>query len=215
MADATFAVVHEEPLGPKPPSWRDYWLLALTNDASSTYEALADEHLAGTEVSLGRIVRYLGMSKARFNKALSELEGHGFLWLDAEECPPVVSVRSVPEPDPDAPPPAPRRRPKTAWHSVWEFSNHWCDLHDRHVGAPYPRPARGGRDTYLIDEMLRSYPISTLRDIASWFFKSRTDQEPATIAYFCFHLPRLVSGWKAQGGVALPRMKEEESDTSL
>ena len=210
MADATFAVVHEEPVGHLPSSWRDYWLLVLSLDASSVYEALIDEHLGGTEVNLTRIVRYLGMSKARFSRALGELEERGFLWLDAEERPPVVSLRGVPEPDLDAAPPAPRKRPKTAWHTVWEFANSWCDLHDRHVGAPYPRPARGGRDTYLIDEMLRTYSAGTLKDVASWFFQTRGEQEPATVAYFHFHLPRLVSEWKGKGGVALPKMAGDD-----
>lgn len=208
MAEVTFAVVHEEPLSHLPASWQDYWVLVLSADAASAYEALSNEHLEGTEVDLGRISRYLGMSKARFRRALVQLEEHGFLALDAEERPPVVSLRCVPEPDQDAAPPPPRKRPKTRWHSVWEFINHWRDLHDRYMGTPYPIPTHGTRDTILVDEMLRAYSTGTLKDIASNFFKSLGKREPATIAYFHFHLPRLVSEWKNQGGVALPRMKD-------
>ncbi len=208
MADATFYVVHEEPLGQLPAHWGAYWKLSLTLEAGAVYEALTDEHLASTEVSLERLTRFLGMSKARFGRAITLLESHGFLWLDAEERPPVISVRGVPDVDPDAPPPEPRKRPKTSWNIVWQFVNHWCELHERHVDEPYPRPARGSRDTYLIDEMLRTYSLDTLLAVASYFFKAQKEGR-RDLAYFKFHLPRLVTEYKDQGGVTLPKMREE------
>ena len=97
----------------------------------------------------------------------------------------------------------------TAWSIQWQFINHWADLHERHIEEPYQRPQRGkGRDTTLIDEMLRTYSVETLKSIATSFFKHRRADEPATIPYFQFHLARLLSEWKDQGGVPLPKMKE-------
>ena len=150
------------------------------------------------------------MSKNRFGIAVRELEGYGFLWLDNEERPPVITVSEVPEVDPDAPPVVMRKSAiKTPWRIVWGFINHWCELHERHVEEPYPRPQRGqGRDTVLIDEMLRTYSLETLKSVATWFFKHRRADEPSTIPYFQFHLPRILSEWKDEGGVALPKMKE-------
>ncbi len=142
MADATFNLVHAGALGHLPEHWADYWKGVLSREAGLVYEALSDERMAGTEVSLARITHYLGLSKNRFGIAVQELEAQGFLWLDAEERPPCITVNAVPDVDPDAPPPDPRQRPKTPWRTVWEFINHWCDLHERHVEEPYPRPQR-------------------------------------------------------------------------
>lgn len=210
MADATFNVSHAEPLGALPHCWTDYWKLVLSREAGLVYEALSDERLAGTEVSIGRLINYLGLSKNRFGVAVQELEARGFLWLDAEERPPAITVQSVPEVDPDAPLPAPKNLPKTSWRKVWEFINHWCALHERYVEEPYPRPQRGrGRDTVDIDEMLRTYSLETLKAVATWFFDHRQKgEEPSTLAYFKFHLPRLVSEWKDAGGVVLAKMRE-------
>lgn len=207
MADTVFCVVHEEPVDQLPAHWAEYWKLALTLDAGAVYEALTDEHLASTEVSLTRLVRFLGMSKARFGRAVELLESLGFLWLDAEENPPTISVRGVPDVDPDAPPPAPRKRPKTPWNTVWQFVGHWCELHERHVEESYPRPAQGSRDTYLIDEMLRGCSLDTLKAVASYFFKTQTEGR-RDLAYFKFNLPRLISEYKDQGGVTVPKMRE-------
>lgn len=205
--DVVFSVVHEEPLGQLPAHWDSYWKLVLTIEAGMVYEALADDNLAATEVSLERLTRFLGMSKAGFARAIDLLESHGLLWLDAEERPPIISVCSVPDVDPQAPPPAPKKLPKTPWKTVWHFVNHWCELHERYVDEPYPRPARGSRDTYLIDEMLRTYSLDTLKAVASYFFKVQKKGR-RDLAYFKFHLPRLVTEYKDQGGVALPKMRE-------
>lgn len=210
MADATFSIVHAEPLDRLPDHWEEHWKHVLSREAGLVYEALSDERMVGTEVSINRITVYLGLSKTRFGVAVRELEGYGFLWLDTEERPPSIAVNAVPEVDPDAPPIAKRAgTPKTAWRTVWEFINHWCGLHERNVEEPYPRPQRGrGRDTALIDEMLRTYSVETLKQVATWFFRHRRADEPSTLAYFNFHLPRLVSEWKDEGGVALPKMRE-------
>lgn len=208
MADTTFYIVHEEPIGQLPAHWAAHWKLVLTLEAGAVYEALIDEHLASTEVSLLRLTRFLSMSKARFGRAVALLETHNFLWLDAEERPPIISVRGVPDVDPDAPLPEPRKRPKTPWDVVWQFVNHWCELHERYVVEAYPRPEQGSRDTYLIDEMLRTYSVDTLKAVASYFFKEYREGRH-DLAYFKFHLPRLVSEYKDQGGVTLPKMREE------
>lgn len=208
MADATFYVQHAEPVGDLPERWGDHWKHVLSSEAGRVYEALVDERLASTEVSIGRLTRYLGMSKNRFYNAVRELEKHGFAWLDAEERPPVVSINGVPEVDPDAPPVDKKRAPQTPWRTVWEFINHWCELHERYIEEPYPRPSRGrgNRDTYIIDDMLRTYALETLKQVATWFFQHRKKDEQSTLAYFQFHLPRLVTEWKDSGGVALPKM---------
>lgn len=210
MADATFLILHTEPLGQLPEQWAAYWKLVLTLDAGAVYEAVIDEQLASTEVSLERLTRFLSMSKARFRRAVELLEAHGFLWVDAEDRPPVISVRGVPDVDPDATPPPAKKRPQTPWKVVWEFVNHWCALHDRYVEEPYPRPERGGRDTYLMDEMLRTYSLDTLKAVASYFFKTRKTGR-RDLAYFKFHLPRFLSEYKDQGGVTLPKMREESA----
>ena len=207
MADTVFHVVHEGSLDQLPAHWADYWKLVLTIDAGAVYEALVDESLAGTEVSLTRLVRFLSMSKARFGRAVELLESHGFLWLDAEENPPVISVGDVPDVNPDSPPPEPRKRPKTPWSTVWQFVNHWCELHERYVDEPYPRPERGSRDTYLMDEMLRGFSLDTLMAVATYFFKTHKTGR-RDLAYFKFHLPRLVSEYKDEGGVTVSKMRE-------
>lgn len=207
MADSAFYVIHEEPIGQLPAHWNDYWKLALTLEAGAVYEALIDEHLASTEVSLARLTQFLSMSKAKFGRAVELLESHGFLWLDTEERPPVITVRGVPDVAPDAPVPQPRKRPQTPWKTVWQFVNHWCELYDRHVEITYPRPKQGSQDTYLIDEMLRSYSLDTLKAVAEHFFKT-DKQGRRDIAYFKFHLLRLVTEYKDQGGVVLAKMEE-------
>lgn len=208
--DATFNVMHAEPLDRLPDRWMEHWRHVVSRQAGLVYEALSDDRLAGTEVSIARITRYLGISKTSFGNAVQELEGHGFLWLDNEERPPTITVSAVPEIDPDAPPVEKRAGAlMTPWRTVWEFINHWCELHERNVEEPYPRPQRGqGRDTVLIDEMLRTYSLETLKQVATWFFRHRRADEPSTLPYFMFHLPRLVSEWKDEGGVALPKMRE-------
>jgi hypothetical protein len=211
MPDTTFNIVHAEPLDRLPEHWHEHWQHVVSREAGLVYEALADDRLAGTEVSITRFARYLGISKTRFGNVIQELEGYGFLWLDAEERPPTITVNDVPEVDPDAPP-VERRvgTPKTPWRTVWEFVNHWCELHERHIEEPYPRPQRGrGRDTALIDEMLRTYSLETLKQVATWFFRHRRADEPSTLPFFQFHLPRLVSEWKDEGGVALPKMRDD------
>ncbi len=207
MADTAFHVVHDGSVGQLPAHWAEYWKLALTLDAGVVYEALTDEHLASTEVSLNRLTRFLSISKARFRRAIALLEEHGFLWLDAEERPPVIYMSGVPDVDPDAPPPEPRKRPQTPWKTVWQFVDHWCDLHDRYVEEPYPRPERGSRDTYRMDEMLRTYSLDTLKAVASYFFKMQKEGR-RDLTYFKFNLPRLVVEYKDQGGVTLSKMKD-------
>ncbi len=211
MADATFIIVHAEPLDKLPAHWEEHWKHIVSREAGLVYEALFDDRLASTEVSIARFTRFLGISKTRFGTVIQELEGHGFLWLDKEERPPTITVNDVPEVDPDAPPVEKRvGAPKTPWRTVWEFINHWCELHERHIEEPYPRPQRGkGRDTALIDEMLRTYSLETLKPVATWFFRHRQADEPSTLPFFNFHLPRLVSEWKDEGGVALPKMKDD------
>lgn len=213
MTDATFTVTHAVPLDQLPDHWHDYWQHVLSHSASMVYPALSDARLAETEVSLARITKYLGMSKNAFGKALQELETHDLLWLDRDERPPRITVNAVPEPDPDALPVKQANVPATPWRTIWEFINHWCELHERHIEEPYPRPQRGkGRDTVLMDDMLRTYSVETLKHVATWFFKHRKANEPSTLAYFEFHLPRLVSAWKDEGGTPLPKMKEEPTD---
>lgn len=213
MTDATFTVTHAVPLDQLPDHWHEHWRHILSNSASMVYPALSDSRLAGTEVSLAAITKYLGMSKFGFGKALQELESHDLLWLDTEERPPAVTVNAVPEPDPDAPPPKKRDVPAMPWRTIWEFINHWCELHERNVEEPYPRPKRGkGRDTVLMDDMLQTYSLETLKHVADWFFKHRKVDEPSTLAYFEFHLPRLVSEWKDKGGTPLPKMTEEPAE---
>ncbi len=208
--DAVFHLHHNEPLSQLPDHWNTYWKLILTAEAGSVYEVLRDNRLASTEMSIERLVHYLGITKTRFGAVIQELENHGFLWLDTEERPPSIALNDVPEVDPNALAPPARKRPKTSWHLVWEFINHWCGLHERHVEEPYPRPERGrGRDTVLIDEMLRTYSLETLKQVATWFFRHRRADEPSTLPFFQFHLPRLVSEWKDEGGVAMPKMREE------
>lgn len=210
---AIFHLYHNEPLSQLPDHWDTYWKLVLTAEAGLIYETLRDNHLASTEIDINRLVHYLGISKTRFGVAVRELEDYGFLWLDAEEQPPNISLHDVPEVDPNAPAPSPKKRPKTSWHLVWQFVNHWCSLHERHIEEPYPRPQRGrGRDTMLIDEMLRTYSLETLNPVATWFFRHRRADEPSTLAYFQFHLPRLVSEWKDTGGVALPKKMRKNGE---
>ena len=210
MTKATFSLVHAEPLGALPDHWQDHWKHVLTREAGLVYEALVDERLEGTELRLKTITRYLGMSQTCFGRAVKELEDHGFLWMDTEERPPLITLNSVPEIDPDAPPIKKRDAPATSWRTIWEFINHWCGLHERNVEEPYPRPQRGkGRDVLLIDEMLRTYSLETLKQVANWFFRHRKANEPPTLAYFNFHLPTLVSEWKDAGGTPMPKMKED------
>lgn len=211
MTNTAFWVMHEGLPDRLPDDWAQYWRPALSSEASLVYEALTSEHLASTEVDLNQITHYLGMSKAAFNRAVRELEGYDFLWLDNEAHPPILTIQEVPVVDPDDPPvPKTGSKPKTPWRTVWEFVNYWCALHERRIDEPYPRPQRGkGRDTYLIDEMLRTYSLETLKAVAYWFFVHRKADEPSTIPYFQFHLPRFVSAWKDEGGVALPKMREE------
>ncbi len=209
MADATFNIIHGEPLGNLPDQWGDHWKHVLTREAGLVYEALSDERMDATEVSLLRVTHMLGLSKNRFRIVLQELESHGFLWVDAEERPPAITLNSVPEVDPDAAPAKKRNVPETPWRTVWEFINHWCSLHERNIEEPYPRPQRGkGRDVMLIDEMLRTYSLETLKHVADWFFRHRKADEPSTLAYFQYHLPNLVSEWKDKGGTPMPKMKE-------
>ena len=213
MADATFNITHAVSLDQLPDQWQDHWQHVVSRAASLVYPALADNRLAGTEVSLDRITKFLGLSKNAFGIALQELEAHDFLWLDTEENPPTITVNDVPEVDPDAPPITKRDAPETPWRTIWAFINHWCELHERKVEEPYPRPQRGkGRDTVLMDEMLRTYSLETLKHVATWFFKHRKAEEPSTLAYFNFHLPRLVSAWKDEGGTPLPKMREEPTN---
>lgn len=208
MPDKTFSIMHTEPTDQLPDCWDEHWKHVLSREAGLVYETLSDERLVGTEVSIDRIAKYLGLSKARFSRSIRELEGHGFLWLDAEERPPTITLHSVPEVSPDAPPIEKRGAPKTPWRTVWAFVNHWCELHERHIEEPYPRPQRGrGRDTVIIDEILRTYSLETLKAVATWFFRHRRADEPSTLPYFQFHLPRMISEWRNQGGVALPKMK--------
>ncbi len=207
MADNTFYITHDEPLGQLPAHWGEYWKLVLTIDAGKVYEALIDEHLANTEVDLTALVRFLSMSKAAFGRAIYVLESRGFLWIDSEERPPVISVRDVPDVDPDALAPPSRKLPKTPWKTVWQFVNHWCELHERYVEEPYPRPVQGSQDTYRIDEMLRTYSLDTLKAVASYFFKTHKEVR-RDLAYFKFHLPRLVVEYKDHGGIALEKMRE-------
>ena len=212
MADATFNIVHGEPLGALPDHWAEYWKHMLTREASLVYEALSDDRMEGTEVSLERVTHMLGLSKNRFNIVVHELEARGFLWIDTEERPPTITVQSVPDVDPDAPPVVKRDMPATPWRTQWEFINHWCGLHERNVEEPYPRPQRGkGRDALLIDEMLRTYSLETLKQVASWFFRHRKADEPSTLAYFQYHLPTLISEWKDEGGTPMPKMKHDEN----
>ncbi len=210
MANTTFYILHSEPLGTLPDHWREYWKHVLTREAGLVYEALVDERLEGTELHLKTLTRYLGLSQTRFGRAVKELEDHGFLWLDTEERPPTITLNSVPEVDPDAPPVVKRDVPATPWRTMWEFINHWCALHERNVEEPYPRPQRGkGRDVSLIDEMLRTYSLETLKQVANWFFRHRKANEPTTLAYFQYPLPTLVSQWKDDGGTPLPKMKDD------
>lgn len=208
MADYTFYVSHDEPLGSLPDHWAAYWKLVLTIEAGKVYEALVDENLAGTEVDLNQLVLFLSMSKAAFGRAIYLLEERGFLWIDNEERPPVISVRTVPDADPDALAPPSRKLPKTPWNTVWQFVNHWCELHERYIKEPYPRPAQGSRDTYRIDEMLRTYSLDTLKAVASYFFKTHKEVR-RDLAYFKFHLPRLVVEYKDHGGITLEKMRED------
>ncbi len=212
MPNPTFILYHEEPTvsaPTRPQSWYDYWLHALSREAGMVYEALCNEHLAATEVNLKQIASYLGMSQTKFRKFVGELEDKGFLSVEEEERPAVITINDVPEPDPDASPVMKRNTPPSAWRTMWLFINHWCELHARHIEEPYPRPERGkGRDTVLIDEILRTYSLETLKSVATFFFKVRRAEEPSTLAYFKWHLPRLVSEWKDQGGVSLPKMRE-------
>lgn len=210
MASAQVYIRHGEPFGPMPEHWGKHWSLVLSDEAVVTYPELRNEHLASTVVDVKRIARYLGLSQTRFGAAIRELEEHGFLWLDTDDSPPSITLSDVPPVPADAPTPTPKELSKTPWHTVWEFINHWCVVHERHVDASYPRPQRGkrNRDTMLIDEMLRTYSLETLKEVATWFLKNRREDEPSTIAYFNFHLPRLVSAWQGKGGVALPKMRE-------
>ena len=211
MSKVTFILHHSESTvtDPVPERWNDYWVHALSREAGVVYLALCDHHLASTEIGLKLFASYLGMSQTKFQDRVLELEQRGFLWVDTDERPPVITVNDVPEVDPDAPPITKRDTPPTAWQTMWLFINHWCDLHDRRIEEPYPRPERGkGRDTVLIDEMLRTYSLETLKSVATFFFKVRGAEEPSTLAYFKWHLPRLVSEWKGQGGVSLPKMKK-------
>ena len=63
----------------------------------------------------------------------------------------------------------------------------------------------------LIDEMLRTYSLETLQQVANWFFRHRNADEPSTLAYFQYHLPNLVSEWKDKGGTPLPKMKNDKN----
>ena len=210
MANAQFYISRTEPFGPLPEQWVEHWSLVLSRPATATYHALRDENLASAVVDVKRIARYLGLSQTGFAKAVRELEEHGFLWLDTDDNPPSITLNDVPVVPDDAPVPAPKTHPQTPWHTVWEFINHWVAAHERHTDESYPRPQRGkrNRDTTLIDEMLRTYSLQTLKEVATWFLQNRRAEEPSTIAYFEYHLPRLVSDWQNKGGVPLPKMRE-------
>jgi hypothetical protein len=211
LADAAFYVYHEEPLGKLPDQWSSYWKDVVSPQAAHLYEILSADDFASKEVDLTRIARYLGMSKSRFAKAVAELEEHGMARLDADDSPPSVTLRPVPEVDPDAPPVEKKRGPISSWRPLWEFVNYWADLHDRHLEELYPRPRHGSRngDTHLVDEMLRTYSLETLKKIAHTFFTKRRNDEPATITYFHYRLPRLISEYKDTGGSVLPKLRKE------
>lgn len=213
-ADATFHLIHSEPLGQLPERWEAHWRHAMSREAGLVYQALSDEQLAGTEVDIKRIARYLGISPTRFVVAIRALDAEGFLWLDTDEAPPCITVHPVPEVGLDALPPAPRSQPPTAWRTVWEFINHWCALHERYIEEPYPRPKRGSREAYLMGEMLRQYSLETLKGVATLYFQRLHEgKEPSKLStsplrYFAFHLPRLVLEWKGAGGVPVSKMRE-------
>jgi len=216
MADSTFEVRHTEEFGKLPDFWEGYWVALLPAKAVTTYIALRDPHLSTAAVSIVRFAHYLGISKSKFTQAVQELDDLGFVALDKDENPPLIDVYDVPEPPEDAALPETTVVNQTGWAQQWQFINHWVALHERQIEEPYPRPAQGSSDAYLIGEMLQTYSLETLKAVADYYFKRlKEGDEPSNIAtsplrYFKFHLPRLVLSYKEAGGRTVSKMKPRE-----
>lgn len=77
MATAIFDITHAETLDELPPDrWRKFWRHILSRQAVALYEFLRGAH--GERVDLAYQVR---MSAGAVNRALEELEAHGFVDL--------------------------------------------------------------------------------------------------------------------------------------
>lgn len=199
-----FYCVHNNLGHTKPDSWEEYWKLVLSPQAGTLYDVLADEEFASTEVDFERLVRFVGISKNKFKISIHELADLGLMSLELDDDPPTIVIEGVPDvPENAAPPPA-RKRPKTAWKTTCEFLNKWIELCEIHTGDLYPMPKPGSHDSILIGELLQTYPIETLKRVATWWFKNHGETERVEIRYFHYRIARIVSDWKSKGGSTLP-----------
>lgn len=203
----TFYCAHQGIGYSKPETWEEYWKLVLTPQAGALYDVLSDDEFADTEVDLERLVRYVGISKNKFKISIHELEELGFMSLELDEDPPTIVIMDVPNVSEDAVPPLARKRPKTPWATTFEFLSAWVELCEIHTKELYPIPKPGTRDSILVGELLQTYPIETLKRVASWWFGTREWDEKVEIKYFHFHIAGIVSDWKHKGGSTLPERR--------